>query len=433
MSVIIQSQLFNYKTANAPSDLDLFKIVIELLPDEPLMIALDEHRANGRNDYPVRPTWNSIIAGIMFQVNGMCPLIRRLRTNGELRDACGFDALSGVNAVPSESAYSRFLRNVLDNIDYLTTAFDKTVAELSTLISRFGEVGAVDSKPLNSGCRKDTDADYGKKTHRSERKDGTVYEKVTSWFGYKLHAIVDALTELPIIFSVTKASEADTTNMLPLLEELKQRQPRIYEYMKYLTADRGYDSKENHEALLNEHDITPVIDIRNMWKEEKGSTRLLHPEKADNLVYDFRGDIYCQCPSKASELRPLANKGFEKKRMCRKYQCPVKAYGIECKGRHECDHYMKSIRVKIEQDMRVFCPIPRNSYKWKKLYNMRTSVERHFSRIGGGYQFTIRRLVGKKSVTLWIQLSMLIMVTLAVAFIQMGKPEYVRSLVQQIR
>ena len=112
MAIIIQSQLFNYKTSNAPSDLSLFLIVLELLHDEALMAALERHRANGRNDYPVRPTWNSLIAGMMFQHSKVSTLICELRRNGELRDACGFNATLGTDGVPSKSAYSRFLKNV---------------------------------------------------------------------------------------------------------------------------------------------------------------------------------------------------------------------------------------------------------------------------------------------------------------------------------
>ena len=56
------------------------------------------------------------------------------------------------------------------------------------------------------GCR-DLDADYGKKVYRGTKEDGTQWEKVMTWFGYKLHLIVDAVYELPVMFSVTKASE----------------------------------------------------------------------------------------------------------------------------------------------------------------------------------------------------------------------------------
>ncbi len=58
--------------------------------------------------------------------------------------------------------------------------------------------------------RRDTDADWGKKVYCSGvREDGTAWEKVKSWFGYKLHLVVDAKYELPVSYCVTKASAAE--------------------------------------------------------------------------------------------------------------------------------------------------------------------------------------------------------------------------------
>lgn len=51
----------------------------------------------------------------------------------------------------------------------------------------------------------DLDADTGAKSYRGQREDGTVWEKIKYWFGYKLHLIVDADYELPVAFRVTKA------------------------------------------------------------------------------------------------------------------------------------------------------------------------------------------------------------------------------------
>jgi len=49
------------------------------------------------------------------------------------------------------------------------------------------------------------------------------------WFGYKLHLVVVASYELPMIFSVTKASVPDINEAHHLLEKLEERQPEILE------------------------------------------------------------------------------------------------------------------------------------------------------------------------------------------------------------
>jgi len=48
--------------------------------------------------------------------------------------------------------------------------------------------------------RRDTDADFGRKIYRGHKKDGTLWEKAVSWFGYKFHLVVDAHYELPVFF-----------------------------------------------------------------------------------------------------------------------------------------------------------------------------------------------------------------------------------------
>jgi len=50
---------------------------------------------------------------------------------------------------------------------------------------------------LEPDGRRDIDTDFGKKTCQERREDGTLWERVRSWFGYKLRLIVDADHELP--------------------------------------------------------------------------------------------------------------------------------------------------------------------------------------------------------------------------------------------
>jgi hypothetical protein len=88
------------------------------------------------------------------------------------------------------------------------------------LLPDFGKDLAIDSKAIKSLAnrdnkntepdgRRDTDANWGKKEYSGVREDGTAWTKVIKWFGYKLHLIVDSNYELPIAYSLTKASEPD--------------------------------------------------------------------------------------------------------------------------------------------------------------------------------------------------------------------------------
>lgn len=43
---------------------------------------------------------------------------------------------------------------------------------------------------------------YDRKEYRIVHEDGTLWKKIVKWFGYKLHLIVDATYELPVMFSL---------------------------------------------------------------------------------------------------------------------------------------------------------------------------------------------------------------------------------------
>ncbi|PDO09198.1 MAG: hypothetical protein BLM47_13965 [Candidatus Reconcilbacillus cellulovorans] len=182
----------------------------------------------------------------------------------------------------------------------LEDLFDKLVKQLSEALPEFGKYLAIDSKAISSFAkrknprgqadgRRDTDADYGCKTYRGQREGGTWWEKVVRWFGYKLHLIVDATYELPVAYSVTKASQPDINEAHALLERMKRRQPDLLETAETLAGDKGYDDTKLIVKCWDEYKIKPVIDIRNCWKDGE-ETRVLTGKA--NVVYDYEGHVY---------------------------------------------------------------------------------------------------------------------------------------------
>ncbi len=101
-----------------------------------------------------------------------------------------------------------------------------------------------------------------------------MWQKVTKWFGYKLHLIVDTSYELRVGCRSTRESTRDVAKLLPMVEESKDRHPEPIERTKDLSGDEGYDCEDNNRSLWDEFAIKPVIDIRDMWKEEKRDQEL---------------------------------------------------------------------------------------------------------------------------------------------------------------
>jgi len=437
MAKLLVPYLFKWQDVEAKSDLERLRLVLDYLPDEALMKKLEAHRDKGRDDYPIRPVWNSVLAGIVYQHSSVESLRRELLRNGELREGCGFDPHKGSDAVPPCYVYTRFLKLLIGFKSEIDAMFDTLVETLKGLLPELGFSVAVDSKGVSSAGRptketeedgrRDTDADWGKKTYRGQREDGTLWEKVVKWFGYKIHLIVDTTYEMPIGYRVTRASESDTKQLLPMVEEVKQKHPQIYKDMEELEADKAYDSGENCRTLYDEHGIKPVIDIRRMWRDKE--TKLLDPGCADNIVYDEVGTVYCLCPV-TGEQRPMSYGGFEKDRMALKYICPVKAYGVTCKGSAPCEHAMKSERVSLEIDRRIFTPVARSSYAWERKYKKRTAVERVNSRFDVSFGFEKHFIRGQKKMEIRVGLALCVMLAMAVGRIKEQRQELMRSLVR---
>ena len=67
MAIIPQMKLFGWKEIEILGDLERLYLVLNYLPDERLMRVIEEERVRGRDDYPVRAVWNSILAGVVYE------------------------------------------------------------------------------------------------------------------------------------------------------------------------------------------------------------------------------------------------------------------------------------------------------------------------------------------------------------------------------
>jgi len=441
---MIQKNLFSWQELEILGDLERLKLVLETLDDEKLMRKLEKERGKGRDDNPVRAMWNSVLAGVIYQHESVASLIRELKRNGDLLMICGFDVTKGEKAVPLESAYSRFLKKLMKHQEELDVMMNSLIEDLTELLPGFGRRLAIDSKAINSHAKKnpkkakedgrrDTDADYGKKTYKGKQEDGTLWKTVKSWFGYKLHIVVDADYELPIAYKVTRASESDMNQLLPMIAELKENQPSVIERAEMLTADKGYDSCDNNKKLWDEHKIKPLIDITNKWRDGE-ETKQINEDKADSIIYDYQGNVYCMNP-KTGDKRKLSYYGFEKDRGCLKYRCKLSACGVKCKAEKTCrggstGKYGRIIRIPLEKDRRVFTPIARSSYAFKREYKKRTAVERVNSRLDVSFGFEKHYIRGMKKMKLRCGLAMIVMLSMALGRARQNQYEYMRSLVK---
>lgn len=431
----ISQRTFSWKELEEKNDLERLKLTLNNLPDEELMQLLQKERKNGRNDYPIRVLWNSIIAGIVFQHSSINSLIRELNRNPSLKEVCGFEPFQ---KIPKDYIYSRFCKKLCNRYELVEKMFNQLVLEIQKELPDFGKNLSGDGKAVNTLAapsknnhdmkpdgRRDVDADFGVKKYSGIDENGKNWQKITSWFGYRFHIISDSKYELPVAFKVTKASVAEGKEMKKLLEKLNIINPDLLEKCEYACLDRGYDDEDLIKKLFDDYGVKPIIDIRNMWKD-KDKTRLL--DNTNNIVYDYRGTISCYCAI-SGEKKDMSYAGFEKDRNTLKYRCPMQAYGISCKNHKNCN-FKKGIRINISINRRLFTPLPRSSYKWKTLYKTRTSIERLNGRLDEFFGFEKHYIRGLKKMKLRGCLSFIVMLSMALGRIKEKQLDKIRSMVK---
>ena len=137
---------------------------------------------------------------------------------------------------------------------------------------------------------RDRDADWGVKGSGKKKR---------YWFGYLLHLVVDASYELPLAFEVTTASRGEQPQAQRLLDQMQERHPELLERCSRLSADKGYDDHKLINRLWDQHQIKPIIAIRNCWQDGEADddgvvTKLVSGQQ--NVIYTYDGEVSCMCP-----------------------------------------------------------------------------------------------------------------------------------------
>ena len=487
---MIQSNLFSWDSVDVCSDLERLILVRDHLPDEAIIQALEQLRGQGRNDYPVVPMWNAVLAGIVFQHKSIESLIRELRRNPALLEVCGFNVLpiqkkpvaelarngesGGVRVVwsileepyyliPDSHNFSRFLTNVIELEEQqglISGMMIELRQQLMEVLPDFGCHLGYDGKAIEShstgsvdkqtGQTSDQDANWGKhETVGVNSKTGKVWTKVKSWFGYGLHLIADTQYEIPVAVHVTPASASEQVELRTMIREIFEQTPTLAERCQDFSADRGLDCGETKALLWDDYRIRPLIDTRELWREEKQQpdydptqpiTRPLFPDRVDSIVHTEKGTAHCICPA-TGEMRDLAFQGFEADRNTLKYRCPAAAYGFDCLGKCQCHaaaqvhagDYGRIVRIDItQQDRRIFVPTPHNSPSWNRGYNRRSALERINSRIDQGFGFENHTIRGKAKMQTRVNLALAVMMAMALGHVKAGRERQMRSLIQPI-
>lgn len=100
------------------------------------------------------------------------------------------------------------------------------------------------------------------------------------------------------------------------------RVPAILKRCTYPTAERGYEDGKQINRLWKEHEVKPVIDVSNLWKDA-GETK--RAAGRDHVACNYEGTFYCYSP-KDLKKRLVIPGSFEKDRDAPKYLSSADAH-----------------------------------------------------------------------------------------------------------
>lgn len=417
MKIITQISVFDYNEIEILGDLERCKLLIDNAPDEKIIKKLKKIRGKGRNDYPVEAVWNSILIMPLLECSTVEQLRRELSRNRDLRKICGFndyDYHFGKNKlVPPSKTYSNMYKHLKEIEPLLKECFNQLVNFMYDNLKDFGKDIGEDGKIFLSratgfnkdgnknDARCDMDADFTMKEYYYKDKDGVTQTKKKKYFGYRYHLLADVNYELPIDFTVTKASKGEREQ---LLKKIRRMDSEKINKIETLSADKGYDSEKLIQEI-KDYGIKPIIDIKNQWKDGEKTRQY----KDSNIVYTYNGDVFFV--NEFGKEIPMKYLGYDKVKDTLRYQYNGKVYNIE-----------------LSTDERIFTPIARNSKKWKKIYNKRTALERINGRLDRDFNLENNKVRGLKKSTVMIDIMMIGMLSMAKGHIINNQLDKIRKL-----
>jgi Transposase DDE domain/Transposase domain (DUF772) len=429
--------LFAWNALDDSPSLATLQRFLATIPDAPLLDSLRQARGHGRDDHPVEVLWGVVLLTSVLRHVHFEACLAELRRNDDLRALIGIPR-DDETKVPDGWNVSRFL-HVLGqepHSSHLRAVFDHMVSRLGEAVPDLGCHTAGDASALNARRHKkrevatatptatppsktaptqaedagtppvhgmattaiapSTTAEaaaqdkvvldaYGLPLAAGGRKeysdaDGKVV-KVVEWFGYKFHLLVDVKHEVTLAYRISSTKMGDNELLPDLVHQARANLPagRI----KTVAYDKAADDEEVHE-LLHDWGIQPLIQQRHLWKSEPERLLPGH-DGSSNIVYDEAGTVYCYDKVSEPPVRhPMAYIGREPERGTLKYRCPAKHEDWACPMSSICNRgksYGKTVRIKQEEDLRRFPPIPRATKQFERLYKGRTAVERVNARL----------------------------------------------------
>ena len=429
---------------------------VGLVPD------LDSFSDGGNPGFPADVMLSAYVIQFALNERYANGFLNTLGTNERLLCICGLEH------APSEGAYSRFKKKLSCHLDDIELIIADVFRECGDEIERLRKAGIVppDKPPLGNSLvmdrtdveaparpgrksrktgeerpSKDLDAKWGHRTAknarssksssgRRDKRRGSKASKANSagagawkdsarkeskdefYFGYKVNVIADANYGLPMFAETRPANASDVTVMVQDMDDCLA----LYQTLsaRYFLGDKGYDSLENVQHVVN-LGMIPVVAIRRPEKDKETVKRLW------DGIFDEDGRPTCIGSKSMEYIETDPEKGHL-------FRCPAEGCPLKetVQFTRHCDHeYYEQPEGRL---LRIVGLLPRCSDEWKTEYKKRPIIERYFSSGKHSRLLDTHRYLNIFKVSLHVAMSMLAYLATALAHLQADDYAHMRHM-----
>ena len=374
----------------------------------------------GAEGYDPIPLFKAQLLIYLGEVSSDRKLASALRYNARLCLLCDFNFLK----TPSNATFTNSRHRLGEEIFY--EMLHQLIAQAIVLKVIIGGDTAIDSTHLwaysskfgkkSCSCRgrchcprdySDMDAQWGAKS------------KDYMFFGYKVHLIVDAKSQLPLDVKVTPANRGDSPHAKPLLKGATERHPEVK--VDSSSMDSAYDSYDNYRFAIEDIGTAPIIALNRRGKIDAITAGSLYLSDDDTYT--------CLAGFK------VVYWGKDEKRGRLKFRCPAAVGKCQCLFHSTCSlsPYGKTFYLYPDRDYRLIGPISRGTNLWQEKYNARTSVERAYSEEKGSHRLANPRVRGLPNVKTHVYLALCAQVIKRIGTVTTEKLARSQSMLSPVR
>lgn len=353
----------------------------------------DRYSPQGADGYDPISLFKAQLLIYLGEVASDRKLCAALRYDARLCLLCGFNFLK----TPSHGTLSNFRDRLGEDVFY--KILHCLIAQAIVLKVIHGGDTATDSTHIWAYANR-----FGKKTCHCKGKCQCLKEysdhdaswghksKEYAFFGYKVHLIVDAKSQLPLDVIVTPGNEPDSPYAKPLLKGTKEHHPKLK--IDSNSLDAAYDAYENYRFSIEDAGVAPIIAIN----PRNGPDALT----LGDLTFSPGGKYTCLAGFQ------VVYWGKDPKRGRLKFRCPAALGKCQCLFQPMCSSssYGRTFYLHPHREYRLIGLIPRGTDLWQQKYDARTSVERSYSEHKGSHHLASPRVRGLPKIKTHVYLSL---------------------------